>query len=118
MVTASPLRAALGDFGQRCQDQFPQVQAPQPQPPLDAVWADSVVAAGAAANENRRRTRSLSQFGHASSAWTGEPIGRRSSNGRSQLRQMYSYVAIAQRIALYRRIRDYPPGYVPLAEKC
>lgn len=71
-------------------DQFPQVQAPQPQPPLDAVGADSVVAPGAAANENRRRTRSLSQFGHASLALTGEPIGRRSSNERSQLRQMYS----------------------------
>jgi hypothetical protein len=64
----------------RRQNQFPQVQAPQPQPPLDAVWA----------NENRRRTRSLPQFGHASSTWTGEPIGRRSSNRRSQLRQMYS----------------------------
>jgi hypothetical protein len=76
-------------------DQFPQVQAPQPQPPLDGAGADSLVAPGAAANENRRRTRSLPQFGHASSAWTGEPIGRRSSNGRSQLRQMYSYVAIA-----------------------
>jgi len=71
------------------------VQAPQPHPPLDAVWVGSVVAPGAAANENRRRTRSLPQFGHASSAWTGEPIGRRSSNERSHLRQMYSYVAIA-----------------------
>jgi len=70
--------------------QFPQVQAPQPQPPLVAVWAVSLVAAGAAANENRRRTRSLWQLGHASSAWTGEPIGRRSSNERSHLRQMYS----------------------------
>jgi hypothetical protein len=75
------------------------VQAPQPQPPFDAVWAGSVVALalGAVANENRRRTRSLPQFEHASSAWTGEPIGRRSSNGRSQLRQMYSYVAIASK---------------------
>jgi hypothetical protein len=71
-------------------DQFPQVQAPQPQPPLAAVWAGSVVALGAEANENRRRTRSLPQFGQASSAWTVEPIGRRSSNGRSQLTQMYS----------------------------
>ncbi len=66
------------------------MQAPQPHPPLDAVWVGSVVAPGAAANENRRRTRSLPQFGHASSARTVEPIGRRSSNGRSQPRQMYS----------------------------
>lgn len=71
-------------------DQFPQVHAPHPQPPLDAVWEGPVLAPGAAANENRRRTRSLPQFGHASSAWTVEPIGRRSSNGRSQPRQMYS----------------------------
>jgi len=74
----------------RREDQFPQVQAAQLQPPLDAVWAGSMVAPGAVANENRRRTRSLPQFGHASSARTVEPIGRRSSNGRSQLRQMYS----------------------------
>jgi hypothetical protein len=66
------------------------VQAPQPQPPLDVVWAGSVLGPAAVANENRRRTRSLPQFGHASSTWTVEPIGRRSSNERSQLRQMYS----------------------------
>ena len=74
----------------RRQDQFPQVQAPHPQPPLDAVWAGPVLSPAAVANENRRRTRSLPQFGHASSIWIGEPIGRRSSNGRSQPRQMYS----------------------------
>jgi hypothetical protein len=84
------LGAGLRDFGHLRQDQFPQVQAPQPQPPLDAVGAGSVFAPAAVANENRRRTRSLPQFGHATSTWTVEPIGRRSSNGRSQLRQMYS----------------------------
>jgi hypothetical protein len=84
------LGAGLRDFGLRRQDQFPQVQAPQPQPPLDAVGAGSVFAPAAVANENRRRTRSLPQFGHATSTWTVEPIGRRSSNGRSQPRQMYS----------------------------
>jgi hypothetical protein len=47
-------------------------------------------------NENRRRTRSLAQEGHASSVWTEEVIERRCSNGRSQDRQMYSYVAIVQ----------------------
>jgi hypothetical protein len=84
------LGAGLGDFGHRRQDQFAQVQAPQPHPALDAVWAGSVLAPAAVEKENRRRTRSLPQFGHTSSTWTGEPIGRRSSNGRSQLRQMYS----------------------------
>jgi hypothetical protein len=84
------LRAPAPATWGRRQDQFPQLQAPQPQPPLDAVGAGSVFAPAAVANENRRRTRSLPQFGHASSTWTGEPIGRRSSNRRSQLRQMYS----------------------------
>jgi hypothetical protein len=42
-------------------------------------------------NENRRRTRSLPQEGHASAVSTElELIGRRSSNGCSHARQMYS----------------------------
>jgi hypothetical protein len=47
-------------------------------------------------NENRRRTRSPPQDGHASAVWTDAVIERRSSNGLSHPRQMYSYVAIGQ----------------------
>ena len=43
-----------------------------------------------AANEKRRRTRSLPQDGQASAVSTAEPIGRRCSTGRSHARQRYS----------------------------
>jgi len=46
-------------------------------------------------NENRRRTRSSPQDGHATWVCTEAVIERRCSNGRSHPRQMYSYVAIA-----------------------
>jgi hypothetical protein len=47
-------------------------------------------------NENRLRTRSSPQDGHATWVCTEAVIERRCSNGRSHPRQMYSYVAIAQ----------------------
>ena len=77
-------------------DHRPQAQAPpHAQPAADPAPKGSPAGA-VAVNENRRRTRSLPQAGHPSSVSTEAVIERRCSNGRSQARQMYSYVAIAQ----------------------
>jgi hypothetical protein len=46
-------------------------------------------------NENRRRTRSLPQDGHATRVCIEEVIDRWCSNDRSHPRQMYSYAGIA-----------------------
>src|SRR5207244_11160081 len=67
--------------------QLLQPQPPPQQPPGTCPLALPV----AVENENRRRTRSLPHEGHASAVSTEtELIGRRSSNGCSQARQMYS----------------------------
>jgi hypothetical protein len=41
-------------------------------------------------SENRRRTRSLPQEGHASAVSIADVIGREVSNGHSHARQTYS----------------------------
>ena len=73
--------------------QLPQPQPPPQQPP--ATGPERSLLPVEAEKENRRRTRSLPHEGHASAMSTGlELIGRRSSNGCSHARQMYSYVAM------------------------
>ena len=70
--------------------QLLQPQPPPQQPPGTCPLA-LVALPVAVENENRRRTRSLPHEGHASAVSTEtELIGRRSSNGRSHARQMYS----------------------------
>ena len=70
--------------------QPPQVQVPHPQPPPVADGRASVPDAVPAANEYRRRARSLPQFGHETIVSTDAVIERRSSNRCSQAMQTYS----------------------------
>ena len=71
--------------------QLPQPQPPPQQPPATGPELSVVELPVAAEKENRRRTRSLPHEGHASVVSTElELMGRRSSNGRSHARQMYS----------------------------
>ena len=72
-------------------NQLPQPQPPPQQPPATGPELSLLEPPVAAEKENRRRTRSLPHEGHASAVSTElELIGRRSSNGCSQARQMYS----------------------------
>jgi hypothetical protein len=76
-------------------NQLPQPQPPPQQPPATRPERSLLALPVEAEKENRRRTRSLPHEGHASAVSTGlELIGRRSSNGCSHARQMYSYVAM------------------------
>ena len=69
----------------------PQVHVPHPQPPPDAMGGPaSGPEAVPAANEYRRRARSLPQFGHDTTVSTEAVIGRRSSNRCSQAMHTYS----------------------------
>jgi hypothetical protein len=71
--------------------QLRQPQAPSQQPPATGPERSLLALPVEAEKENRRRTRSLPHEGHASAVSTGlELIGRRSSNGCSHARQMYS----------------------------
>jgi hypothetical protein len=70
--------------------QPPQVHVPHPQPPPDAMGPASVPEAAPAANEYRRRARSLPQFGQDTTVSTDAVIGRRSSNRCSQAMHTYS----------------------------
>jgi hypothetical protein len=71
--------------------QLPQPQLPPQQPPATGPGLALAAFPVAAENENRRRTRSLPHEGHANAVSTGPAvIGRRSSNGCSHARQMYS----------------------------
>lgn len=71
--------------------QLRQPQAPSQQPPATGLERSLLALPVEAEKENRRRTRSLPHEGHASAVSTGlELIGRRSSNGCSHARQMYS----------------------------
>jgi hypothetical protein len=68
--------------------QWPQAQAPPQAQPPDAAPDEGPE--DVANRENRRRTRSLPQSGHASAVSTVDAIGRVCSNGRSHARHTYS----------------------------
>ena len=71
--------------------QLLQPQLPPQHPPATGPEFSLLELPVAVEKENRRRTRLLPHDGHASAVSTEpELIGRRSSNGCSHARQMYS----------------------------